>query len=85
LVPHLELRHALQFKLIYHSLKEGNAALCIGQFTDHSGMGSAATNMLSSKKLVFKSKVVSRAHEKVWVDAGRKFSSRIPSHHLGHS
>jgi pSer/pThr/pTyr-binding forkhead associated (FHA) protein len=36
-------------------------------------MGLAAANALSSNKLAFKSKVVSRAHAEVWVEAGGKF------------
>jgi E3 ubiquitin-protein ligase DMA1/2 len=73
LVPHLDSRRTLRFEPICRNLKEGDAALRIGRFTDRSGMGLAASNALSSNKLAFKSKVVSRAHAEVWVDAGGKF------------
>jgi pSer/pThr/pTyr-binding forkhead associated (FHA) protein len=36
-------------------------------------MGLAAANALNSNKLAFKSKVVSRAHAEIWVEAGGKF------------
>lgn len=73
LVPHLDSRRTLRFDPICRNLKEGDTALRIGRFTDRSGMGLAAANALSSNKLAFKSKVVSRAHAEIWVEAGGKF------------
>jgi hypothetical protein len=72
LVPHLHDRRSLRFEPICRDLKEGDAALRIGRFTDRSGLGLAAANALSSNKLAFKSKVVSRAHAEVWVEPGGK-------------
>lgn len=45
----------------------------IGRFTDRTGMGIAAANASGSNKLAFKSKVVSRAHAEIWVEAGGRF------------
>ena len=73
LVPHLDSRRTLRFEPICRNLKEGDSALRIGRFTDRSGMGLAAANALNSNKLAFKSKVVSRAHAEIWVEAGGKF------------
>jgi len=73
LVPHLDSRRTLRFDPICRNLKEGDAALRIGRFTDRSGLGLAAANALGSNKLAFKSKVVSRAHAEIWVEAGGKF------------
>jgi pSer/pThr/pTyr-binding forkhead associated (FHA) protein len=73
LVPHLDSRRTLHFDAICRNLKEGDPPLRIGRFTDRSGMGLAAANALSSNKLAFKSKVVSRAHAEIWVDIGGKF------------
>jgi hypothetical protein len=73
LVPHLDSRRTLRFEAICRDVKEGEAPLRIGRFTDRSGMGLAAANAISSNKLAFKSKVVSRAHAEIWVEAGGKF------------
>jgi pSer/pThr/pTyr-binding forkhead associated (FHA) protein len=73
LVPHLDNRRNLRFDAISRDLKEGDPALRIGRFTDRSGLGLAAVNALNSNKLAFKSKVVSRAHAEIWVEAGGKF------------
>ncbi|KII85624.1 hypothetical protein PLICRDRAFT_115782 [Plicaturopsis crispa FD-325 SS-3] len=73
LVPHLDSRRSLRFEPICRDLKEGDPALRIGRFTDRSGLGLAAANALGSNKLAFKSKVVSRAHAEVWVEAGGRF------------
>ncbi|KAJ6628323.1 hypothetical protein B0H10DRAFT_1990862 [Mycena sp. CBHHK59/15] len=69
LVPHLDSRRSLRFDPIARDLREGDAALRIGRFTDRSGLGLAAVNALSTNKIAFKSKVVSRAHAEVWVEA----------------
>ncbi|KAJ3533837.1 hypothetical protein NMY22_g7171 [Coprinellus aureogranulatus] len=73
LVPHLDNRRNLRFDAISRDLREGDPALRIGRFTDRSGLGLAAVNALNSNKLAFKSKVVSRAHAEIWVEAGGKF------------
>ncbi|KAG7095015.1 hypothetical protein E1B28_005809 [Marasmius oreades] len=73
LVPHLESRRSLKFDAITRDLKPTDAALRIGRFTDRSGLGLSAVNALGSNKLAFKSKVVSRAHAEISVDAGGKF------------
>ena len=73
LVPHLDSRRTLRFDPICRHLKEGDTALRVGRFTDRSGLGLAAANALSSNKLAFKSKVVSRAHAEIWVETGGKF------------
>ena len=54
-------------------VKEGDAPLRIGRFTDRSGLSVAALNAQNTNKLAFKSKVVSRAHAEVWCDPGGKF------------
>ena len=73
LVPHLDSRRTLRFEPISRNLKEGDPALRIGRFTDRSGTAIAAANALSSNKLAFKSKVVSRSHAEIWVEGGGKF------------
>ncbi|KAJ7930811.1 hypothetical protein B0H13DRAFT_2530660, partial [Mycena leptocephala] len=49
-------------------LRAGKPALRIGRFTDGSGLGLAAVNALSTNKIAFKSKVVSRVHAEVWIE-----------------
>lgn len=73
LVPHIDGRRSLRFDAIGRDLKEGDPAIRIGRFTDRSGLGLAAINAISSNKLAFKSKVVSRAHAEIWVEPGPKF------------
>lgn len=73
LVPHLDSRRTLCFEAICRNVKDGDAPLRIGRFTDRSGMGVAAANAITSNRLAFKSKVVSRAHAEIWVDADGKF------------
>ena len=73
LVPHLDSRRSLRFDPISRDIREGDAPLRIGRFTDRSGLGIAAANALGSNKLAFKSKVVSRAHAEIWVEAGGRF------------
>ena len=75
LVPHLDSRRSLRFDPISRDVREGDAPLRIGRFTDRSGMGLAAANAVGSK-LAFKSKVVSRAHAEIWVEAGGRFFIR---------
>ncbi|KAJ6452754.1 hypothetical protein C8R45DRAFT_1112780 [Mycena sanguinolenta] len=70
LVPHLDSRRSLRFDPISRDLKPGEPALRIGRFTDRSGLGLAAVNALSTNKIAFKSKVVSRAHAEVWIEEG---------------
>ncbi|KAI0090655.1 hypothetical protein BDY19DRAFT_936529 [Irpex rosettiformis] len=76
LVPHLDSRRSLKFEPITRDVREGEQPLRIGRFTDRSGLGLAAANALGSNKLAFKSKVVSRAHAEIWVEAGGKFYIR---------
>ncbi|EGO19990.1 hypothetical protein SERLADRAFT_352334, partial [Serpula lacrymans var. lacrymans S7.9] len=71
LVPHLDSRRTLRFDAISRDLKHGDPPLRIGRFTDRSGIGLAAANALSSNKLAFKSKVVSRSHAEIWVDSAK--------------
>ncbi|KAF9261635.1 hypothetical protein L218DRAFT_905014 [Marasmius fiardii PR-910] len=73
LVPHLESRRSLKFEAITRDLKPTDPSLRIGRFTDRSGLGLSAVNALGSNKLAFKSKVVSRAHAEISVDAAGKF------------
>ncbi|EJD07859.1 uncharacterized protein FOMMEDRAFT_74430, partial [Fomitiporia mediterranea MF3/22] len=73
LVPHLDSSRSLHFEPISRDVREGDAALRIGRFTDRSGMGVAALNAQNTNKLAFKSKVVSRAHAEVWCESGGKF------------
>ncbi|KAJ7241553.1 SMAD/FHA domain-containing protein, partial [Mycena rebaudengoi] len=68
LVPHLDSRRSLRFDPIARDLRAGEQALRIGRFTDRSGLGLSAVNALSTNKIAFKSKVVSRAHAEVWVE-----------------
>jgi pSer/pThr/pTyr-binding forkhead associated (FHA) protein len=74
LVPHLDSRRSLKFDPISRDVKEGDAPLRIGRFTDRSGLGIA--NAPGSNKLAFKSKVVSRAHAEIWAENGGKFFIR---------
>ncbi|KAF8552308.1 hypothetical protein OG21DRAFT_1384005, partial [Imleria badia] len=73
LVPHLDSRRTLRFEPITRDLKDDDAPLRIGRFTDRSGIGLNAANLLSSNKLAFKSKVVSRSHAEIWLDSGKFF------------
>lgn len=73
LVPHLDSNRSLHFEPIMRDVKEGDAPLRIGRFTDRSGLSVAALNAQNTNKLAFKSKVVSRAHAEVWCEAGSKF------------
>ncbi|KAH7929182.1 SMAD/FHA domain-containing protein [Leucogyrophana mollusca] len=73
LVPHLDSRRTLRFEPITRDLKDGDLPLRIGRFTDRSGIGLAAANALSSNKLAFKSKVVSRAHAEIWSESTKFF------------
>ncbi|KAJ7187727.1 hypothetical protein GGX14DRAFT_610447 [Mycena pura] len=68
LVPHLDSRRSLRFDPISRDLRMSDTPLRIGRFTDRSGLGLAAVNALSTSKIAFKSKVVSRAHAEVWVE-----------------
>lgn len=74
LVPHLDSRRSLRFDPIARDVKEGDAPLRIGRFTDRSGLGIA--NAPGSNKLAFKSKVVSRAHAEIWAESSGKFFIR---------
>ncbi|GLB40853.1 putative RING-like zinc finger [Lyophyllum shimeji] len=76
LVPHIDTRRTLRFEAISRDLKEGEPALRIGRFTDRSGLGLAAVNAQGTNRLAFKSKVVSRAHAEIWVEAGGRFFIR---------
>ena len=76
LVPHIDSRRSLRFDPISRDVREGDPPLRIGRFTDRSGLGLAAANAMGSNKLAFKSKVVSRAHAEIWVEAGGKFYIR---------
>ncbi|KAJ6478693.1 hypothetical protein DFH09DRAFT_1056231 [Mycena vulgaris] len=69
LVPHLDSRRSLRFDPISRDLRADAPPLRIGRFTDRSGLGLAAVNALSTNKIAFKSKVVSRAHAEVWVES----------------
>ncbi|KAJ6461544.1 hypothetical protein DFH09DRAFT_1348039 [Mycena vulgaris] len=60
LVPHLDSRRSLRFDPISRDLRVDAPPLRIGRFTDRSGLGLAAVNALSTNKIAFKSKVVSR-------------------------
>ncbi|EPQ51198.1 SMAD/FHA domain-containing protein, partial [Gloeophyllum trabeum ATCC 11539] len=73
LVPHIDSRRSLRFEPIQRDVREGDTPLRIGRFTDRSGLGIAAANAMGSNKLAFKSKVVSRSHAEIWVEAGGKF------------
>jgi pSer/pThr/pTyr-binding forkhead associated (FHA) protein len=72
-VPHLDSRRTLRFEPITRDLKDDDPPLRIGRFTDRSGIGLNAANLLSSNKLAFKSKVVSRSHAEIWFEAGKFF------------
>lgn len=73
LVPHLDSRRTLRFEPITRDIKDDDPPLRIGRFTDRSGIGLNAANLLSSNKLAFKSKVVSRSHAEIWLESGKFF------------
>ncbi|KIK91713.1 hypothetical protein PAXRUDRAFT_60430, partial [Paxillus rubicundulus Ve08.2h10] len=73
LVPHLDSRRTLRFEPITRDLKDDDPPLRIGRFTDRSGIGLNAANLLGSNKLAFKSKVVSRSHAEIWLQSGKFF------------
>ncbi|KAG8221394.1 SMAD/FHA domain-containing protein [Butyriboletus roseoflavus] len=73
LVPHLDSRRTLRFEPITRDLRDDDPPLRIGRFTDRSGIGFNAANLLSSNKLAFKSKVVSRSHAEIWLESGKFF------------
>ena len=64
---HLGSRRSLQFDAVTRDLREIDPAIRIGQFMDCSGMVSSVVNLGTNKRVTFKSKVVSRAHVKIWV------------------
>ncbi|KAH8834888.1 hypothetical protein DL96DRAFT_1701905 [Flagelloscypha sp. PMI_526] len=68
LVPHLDSRRNLKFDPITRTLKLSDPPLKIGRFTDRSGLG-LAVNALNGNKLAFKSKVVSRNHAEISIEA----------------
>ncbi|KAJ6574524.1 SMAD/FHA domain-containing protein, partial [Mycena capillaripes] len=82
LVPHLDSRRSLRFDPIARDLRAGEPALRIGRFTDRSGLGLAAVNALSTNKIAFKSKVVSRAHAEVWIEADGMASGAHPKFYI---
>ncbi|KAK7000566.1 putative E3 ubiquitin-protein ligase dma1 [Favolaschia claudopus] len=82
LVPHLDSRRSLRFDPISRDLKPSDPALRIGRFTDRSGLGLAAVNALSTNKVAFKSKVVSRAHAEVFMIRDTKSSSGTFLNHV---
>ncbi|KAG6818768.1 hypothetical protein H0H93_001980, partial [Arthromyces matolae] len=73
LVPHIDSRRNLRFDPITRDLTPSTTPLRIGRFTDRSGLGLASINSLSSNRLAFKSKVVSRAHAEIYVESGGRF------------
>lgn len=73
LVPHLDSRRTLRFEPITRDLRDEDSPLRIGRFTDRSGIGLNAANLLSSNKLAFKSKVVSRSHAEIWLESSKFF------------
>lgn len=65
LVPHLENQRSLRFEAIARELKNGDPPLRIGRFTDRHN------STANVNRLAFKSKVVSRGHAEVWLEAGK--------------
>ncbi|KAJ6476694.1 hypothetical protein C8R47DRAFT_1178840 [Mycena vitilis] len=80
LVPHLDSRRSLRFDPIARDLRAGEPALRIGRFTDRSGLGLAAVNALSTNKIAFKSKVVSRAHAEFFIRDTKSSSGTFLNH-----
>lgn len=75
LVPHLDSRRSLRFDVFNREIKEGDAPLRIGRFTERSTGPGAGNNNLNGK-IAFRSKVVSRAHAEMWVESGGRFFIR---------
>jgi pSer/pThr/pTyr-binding forkhead associated (FHA) protein len=73
-VPHIDSRRPFTFDPISRDVKEGDTPLKICRFTDGPDLGSA--NAPDPNKIVFKSKVVSRAHAEIWAESGSKFFIR---------
>ncbi|KAG2346362.1 SMAD/FHA domain-containing protein, partial [Suillus weaverae] len=71
LVPHLDACRTLHFEPISRDLRDGDTPLRIGRFTDRSGINLTALNALNTNKLVFRSRVVSRYHAKIWSNDGK--------------
>ncbi|KAF9010446.1 hypothetical protein BDZ89DRAFT_1078084 [Hymenopellis radicata] len=79
LVPHLDTRRSLKFDPITRDLREGEPSLRIGRANAHSS--ASPQNIMpqphpTSGKIAFKSKVVSRTHAEMWVDADGQFFVR---------
>ncbi|KAF9069193.1 hypothetical protein BDP27DRAFT_1325778 [Rhodocollybia butyracea] len=81
LVPHLESNRSLRFDVITRDMRPGDPVIRIGRFTDRNGNNTTASSINSNPhtfKLAFRSKVVSRAHAEIWVEAGPTASSPSP-------
>lgn len=72
LVPHLESTRSLPFEPIIRDPIEGGSVLKVGRFTDRQVPAASSANASNSLKIAFKSKVVSRGHAELWVEAGGK-------------
>ncbi|KAF9068192.1 hypothetical protein BDP27DRAFT_840551 [Rhodocollybia butyracea] len=66
LVPHLGSRSPFYFKAITRNMRVGGPVLRIGRFTDNGGYDNDDPHLF---KLGFKSKVMSRAHAELWLEA----------------
>ncbi|KAF9556883.1 hypothetical protein CPC08DRAFT_710877 [Agrocybe pediades] len=79
LVPHLDSPKAFRFEAIGINLKEGGPALRIERLRFSLfkwNQPVPAMKALDNNKLGFGSKVVSRAHAEIWVEAGGRFFIR---------
>ncbi|KAG1779932.1 SMAD/FHA domain-containing protein [Suillus placidus] len=74
LVPHyFDACRTLHFEPISRDLRDGDTPLRIGRFTDRSDINLTALNASNSNKLVFRSRVVSRYHAKIWSNDGKLY------------
>ncbi len=70
LVPHLDTPRAYTFGLIVRTLRAGGAPVVIGRLDSIGIVGDNANGTITTGKIAFKSKVVSRAHAEIWMDNG---------------
>ncbi len=70
LVPHLDTRRAYTFGAIVRNLRPGGAPVVMGRFEGQAVGTDNANGTMTTGKIAFKSKVVSRAHAELWMDNG---------------
>lgn len=74
----MESLRSLPFEPIIRDAVEGSPPLRVGRFTDRQTAMASAPNAPNALKIAFRSKVVSRGHAEIWVEAGGKVRFWFP-------